>query len=180
MKLIVGLGNPGKEYELTRHNIGFIVLDHFFDGEKFKEKKNALILEKNINNEKVIFLKPLTYMNNSGEAVRYFANFYKIKNEDILVIHDDVDFEIGTYKIKKSGSSAGHNGIKSIIEHLNTTEFNRLRIGISSPDKNMIDFVLGKFSKEEREKLNVILNTTNNIIEDFISLDIEKLMSKYN
>lgn len=180
MKLIVGLGNPGKEYENTRHNIGFMALDNYLGKVDFKNKDNYAIYEKNINNQKVIFLKPLTYMNESGLAIRKIMDYYKIKIEDILIIYDEMDIEVGKLKIKKSGSSAGHNGIKSIIKHLGTEEFKRIRIGISKPKGDSIDFVLGKFNKQETEKINEVLNTVNNIIEDYIVLDFEKLMSKYN
>ena len=125
MKLIVGLGNPGKEYELTRHNIGFMALDHYLGNVAFKKKNNALFYEKNINDEKVIFLKPITFMNDSGSAVKYFLNYFNISIEDLLVIYDDMDFDLGNFKLRKFGSSAGHNGIKSIIANLNTEDFKR-------------------------------------------------------
>lgn len=180
MKLIVGLGNPGKEYENTRHNIGFMALDNYLGKVDFKEKDNYSIYEKNINNEKVIFLKPLTFMNESGQAVKKIINYYKINIEDILVIYDEMDFEVGQYKIKKSGSSAGHNGIKSIINYLKTEDFKRIRIGISKPKGNSIDFVLGKFNASDLKIIKETLNTINNIINDYLVLDFEKLMSKYN
>lgn len=180
MKLIVGLGNPGKEYVKTRHNIGFMALDNYLANVDFKVKDNYSVLEKNINNEKVIFLKPLTFMNESGLAVRKVVDYYNINIEDILVIYDEMDFEVGDFKIKASGSSAGHNGIKSIIKHLGTENFKRIRIGISKPKGNSIDFVLGKFSKEDYEKIKEVLDIINNVIDDFLILDFEKLMSKYN
>ena len=180
MKLIVGLGNPGKEYENTRHNIGYMAIDNYLGKVDFKTKDNYEFYEKNINNEKILFLKPMTYMNESGQAVRKVLDYYKIKIEDIIVIYDDMDFKVGELKIKKSGSSAGHNGIKSIIKHLGTENFNRIRIGISKPKGDTIDFVLGKFSKEEFETIKLTLNKVNNIINDYLLLDFEKLMSKYN
>lgn len=180
MKLVVGLGNPGKEYENTRHNIGFMVLDHFLGNVSYKEKNNALLFEKTINGEKVIFLKPLTYMNESGNAVRYFMDYYKIDIENLLIIYDDMDFEVGTLKLKSSGSSGGHNGIKSIINHINTDKFNRLRVGISRSVYDKVNYVLGKFSKEDLEKLNVLFDKVDMIIEDFASIDFDKIMSKYN
>lgn len=180
MKLIVGLGNPGKEYEFTRHNIGFMALDHFLGNVVFKKKNNALFYEKNINDEKVIFLKPLTFMNNSGSAVKYFLDYFNISIEDLLVIYDDMDFSLGNFKVKKFGSSAGHNGIKSIITNLNTENFKRVRIGISKSKYNSIDYVLGKFSREEMLILNNLFNTIDNVIEDFLTFDFDKLMNKYN
>jgi len=180
MKLIVGLGNPGNEYEKTRHNVGFMAIDSYLDVVSYKENFSSLYYEKLINNEKVIFMKPITFMNNSGEAVRKIVDYFKINLNDILVIYDDMDFELGTYKLKSSGSSGGHNGIKSIIKYLGTEEIKRLRIGISKNTFDSVDYVLGKFSKEELDKLNKLYKTVNNIIEDFVKIDFQKLMSKYN
>ena len=169
MKLIVGLGNPGKEYENTRHNIGFMILDNYLNDEKWKEKMNGYYVEKIINNEKVIFLKPQTFMNNSGISVSQFVNFYKMDINDILVIQDDLDIKIGQFKIKSSSSSGGHNGIKSIINYLNTNEFTRLKIGIkNNSQKNVIDFVLGKFSKDEFMLIKNNFSIYNKIINSFI------------
>ena len=114
MKAIFGLGNPDKSYDKTRHNAGFMSLNNYIDEKEFKKKDNYLIAEKFINGEKVLFVKPLTYMNNSGEAVKNVINYYNIDINDILVIYDDMDFDVGKFKIKASGSSGGHNGIKSI------------------------------------------------------------------
>lgn len=180
MKLIVGLGNPGKEYEKTRHNVGFMAIDHYLGNESFQSKYNGMYCEKIINNEKIIFLKPLTYMNDSGLAVRYFSDYFNIDINDILIIYDDMDFDVGKYKIKSSGSSAGHNGIKSIIKHLGTENFKRIRIGISKNNVNTIDYVLGRFSKDDLFTLNNVFNIVDNIIEDFNIYDFDKLMNKYN
>lgn len=180
MKLIVGLGNPGKEYEKTRHNVGFGFLDYYLGDVSFKEKDSALFYEKNINGEKVIFLKPLTYMNESGRAVRKYADYYKVNIDDILVIYDDMDFEVGSFKIKKSGSAAGHNGIKSIINNLGTEDFKRVRIGIGRSKSDKVNYVLGKFSKEDLESINKVYQKISKVIDDFVVLDFEKLMSKYN
>ena len=130
MKLIVGLGNPDKKYENTRHNCGFRAIDFYAakNSLTFKNKYNSLYSEQVINNEKVIFVKPQTYMNLSGEAVRQFVKFYNLDLKDLLVIYDDVDFEIGTFKIKRGGSSGGHNGMNNIIENLHTDTINRLCI----------------------------------------------------
>lgn len=180
MKLIVGLGNPGKEYENTRHNIGFMALDYYLGEVSFKEKNNALLYEKNINGVKTIFLKPLTFMNESGNAVRYFIDYYKIDINDLLIIYDDMDFDVGTFKLKCTGSSGGHNGIKSVISHINTDKFNRVRIGISRSKNDKVNYVLGKFSKEDLKKLDNVFGIVNNIIDDFSKMDFDKLMSKYN
>lgn len=180
MKLIVGLGNIGKEYENTRHNIGFMAIDSFLGDVTFKEKNQAMYFEKNYNSEKIIFIKPTTLMNNSGIAVRKYVDFYKIDIQDILVIYDDMDFEVGKFKLKPSGSSGGHNGIKSIISCLGTENFKRIRVGISKPKGDTINYVLGKFSKSDNEKIMNVLGELNKVIDDYIQMDYDKLMSKYN
>ncbi len=181
MKLIVGLGNPGKEYENTRHNIGYMVLDNYLKDIIWKEDKQALTYKTKINNEDVLFIKPTTYMNLSGLAVSYYVNYYKIELKDILIIQDDLDLDLGILRLKINSSSGGHNGIKSIIKELKSEDFLRLKVGISKPKDDIIDFVLTKFSKEELELLNNNLNLTKNIINDFINNEnIERLMNKYN
>lgn len=178
MKLIVGLGNPGKEYESTRHNIGFMIIDKYLGNIKYKEKFNGLYYEKDMD-EKVIFLKPQTFMNNSGLCVKKFVDYYKINPENILVIHDDLDLEVGKIKYKINSSSGGHNGIKSIINNLRTQNFIRLKIGISNTNKDqIIDYVLGKFSKKEIDEINV--NDIVNSINDYINNDYTFVMNKYN
>ena len=185
MKLIVGLGNPGIEYENTRHNIGFIFIDNFakiHNVEINKKKFNGLYNEIIIANEKIILLKPQSYMNLSGEVVEKFVHFFKINIEDILIINDDLDLSFGKIRIRKNGSSGGHNGLKNIALHLNTENFKRLKIGISN-NKNIDtkDYVLGKFSKEELDIIKEKKEVINNLLDDYINgLDIEKLMSKYN
>ena len=179
MKLIVGLGNPGKEYDNTRHNIGFMIVDNYLGNVNYTNKFNGMVYEKNIDGEKVIFLKPTTFMNNSGISVRAAVDFYKIDIKDILVIHDDLDLPFATIKLKSNSSSGGHNGIKSIINHLGSQEFNQFKFGITNEYKNdIIDFVLGKFSKEELA--NIDYQLTNNIIDDFLKNGMTKTMSDYN
>ena len=183
MKLIVGLGNPGSEYNNTRHNIGFYYLDIYLKkfNLEYKEKFNALYIKTKINNIDVIFLKPLTYMNLSGDAVIKFVNYFKIVPKDILVIHDDLDLDVGRIKLKENTSSGGHNGIKSIIDNLNTINFKRIKIGISSNKKiDTKDYVLGRFSKEELEIINNNIDKINNIIDDYFILSFNDLMAKYN
>ncbi len=180
MKLVIGLGNIGNEYENTRHNVGFMAIDNYLGNVSFKEKNSAMYYETNINGEKVIFIKPTTYMNNSGMAVRKYVDYYKIDISDILVIYDDMDYEVGTFKIKKNGSSAGHNGIKSIIENLGTMDFKRIRIGISKSDNDTISYVLGKFSVSEMDSIKGVLSVINYVLDDYFKIDFEKLMSKYN
>jgi len=165
MKLIVGLGNPGEKYKQTRHNAGFLALDFVLnDGDGFmmarpghEFKSETFSLEK--DGQKIIFLKPQTYMNDSGQALKVICNFYKLDlTKDLLVVHDDTDLPLGTIRMTDSSSSAGHNGIKSIIENLGSQEFNRLRIGVESrPSRDGLPtdvFVLQNFSDEELKKLN--------------------------
>ena len=182
MKLVVGLGNPGKKYEKTRHNCGFNTINFYAAKNNlvFKKKFNAEYCEQVINNEKVLLVKPLTYMNLSGNAVIEFVNFYNIENKDILVIYDDKNFEVGKFKIKRKGSDGGHNGIKSILNALHTEDIARIKVGISMPEDSLMDYVLGKFSKQDIEKLNNLYPILSNIIEDFSVLTIDELMDKYN
>jgi PTH1 family peptidyl-tRNA hydrolase len=184
MKLIVGLGNPGKEYYKTRHNVGFDVLENYLNEKNLslsKEKFNGLYTETNINGEKIIFLEPQKYMNLSGEVVKKYVDFYKIDISDILIIQDDLDQELGKIKLKENSSSGGHNGIKNIELHLGTKNYKRLKIGISN-NKNVDtkDYVLGKLSKEDRNILDQSIKKCSNIIDDFLVMDFSRLMNKYN
>ena len=184
MKLIVGLGNPGREYENTRHNIGFQLLDYIAKDKGLdfsKEKFNGKYCEYNVNGEKVIIVKPLSYMNLSGSVVSSFVNFYKIDIKDILVIQDDLDMHFGRIKIVNNSSSGGHNGIKDIEKFLGSREYVRLKIGISNnKELDTKDYVLGKFNREENDKLNQIYNNLVNVIDDFCNISLERLKSKYN
>ena len=181
MRLIVGLGNPGKEYENTRHNIGYMIIDNFVNSDNWKKESLAYVLKLTINNENVLFIKPTTYMNLSGQAVQYYLNYYKIDTKDLLVIQDDMDLDIGKVRLKLKSSAGGHNGIKDIIKNIKTDEFLRLKIGISKPTNDTIEFVLGKFSKSDLEILKNNMNTYNQIITDFINnTKIETLMNRYN
>lgn len=184
MKLVVGLGNKGREYENTRHNMGFMLVDRYLQykniTDKFKEKFNAIYIETTINNEKVIFIKPMTYMNNSGIAVRAFIDFYKLNSEDILVISDDLDLDLGKFRLRRNGSSGGHNGLKSIISHLGTDNFKRLRIGISNDKDDVINYVLSKFSKKELNEIDTMFDTLVDVLDDYFVMDFTSLMSKYN
>lgn len=184
MKLIVGLGNYGKEYQNTRHNIGFMALDFYakqnslsFDKRKFK----GLYTETIINGEKVLLLKPQTYMNLSGECLRDFISYFHINIDDILVIYDDMDLDVGTLRLREKGSAGGHNGIKNIILHIKSNEFKRVRVGISKDEnRNTIDYVLGKFRDEEKKIIDEKIEIISHIIEDFTRYDFNKVMSKYN
>ncbi len=184
MKLIVGLGNPGKEYENTRHNIGFIFIDYFAKKNKVnidKEKFNGLYAQTTINNEKVILLKPLSFMNLSGEVVRKYVDYFKISIDDILIINDDLDMDFGKVRLRPDGSSGGHNGLKNISLNLNTEKFKRLKFGISNNKLiDTKDYVLGKFSKDEKEVINNAKEKISNLLSDYLILDFDKLMCKYN
>ena len=182
MKLIVGLGNPTKEYENTRHNIGFTILNYYLKEPNWQSKYQALYTVLNINAEKIIFVKPQTYMNLSGHAVSSFVNFYKIPSENILVIQDDLDLPLGKYRLKINSSSGGHNGIKNIIECLRTNNFMRLKVGISKNNNiDTKDYVLGKLTNEEQATIKELEPLFKDIIDDFIKdNDINKLMNKYN
>lgn len=184
MKLIVGLGNPGKEYANTRHNMGFMFIDEYARQkgvEITKKKFNGLYIDFMNNGEKTILLKPQTYMNLSGESVRAFVDFFKIEIKDILIISDDLDLPIGKYKLRPTGSSGGHNGLKNIELHLGTQEYKRLKIGIShNKELDTKDYVLGSISKENQKIIDDLKKIVNNIIDDFYITDFEKLMAKYN
>lgn len=182
MKLVVGLGNPGDEYKDTRHNIGFCVLDNYLgQNVKWKNRFDGLYYEKLIEGEKVIFLKPQLYMNLSGIVVKKYVDYYKISLDDILVINDDLDLYMAVYRLRPSGSCGGHNGLKNIERYLGSKDYKRLKIGIAN-DKEIDtrDYVLGKFSYNEKVKLENILPIVNNIIDDFFVLDFTILMNKYN
>ncbi len=181
MKLVVGLGNPGKEYKGTRHNVGFMILDNYLGKVDWKTKMESYFYSEQINDEQIIFIKPITYMNLSGLAVKKIANFYKITPENILVIQDDLDMSLGTFKIKRNSSDGGHNGIKSIIKELGSNEFARLKIGISKSDNIPVDkYVLGKLTKKETENILKNSDVYNKIIKLFIEDGIEKAMAYNN
>ena len=184
MKLIVGLGNPGDKYAKTRHNIGFEVINKLqkdlnIIGEK--DKFQGLLSEKNIDGEKVLFLKPQTFMNLSGNSIAAVINFYKIdaKNE-MIVIYDDMDLPVGKLRVKEKGSSGGHNGIKSIISHLGD-EFLRIKCGIGKSKDDTIDFVLGQFDKSEQETVDKMIENASNCALDLVrDVELGRIMQKYN
>ena len=182
MKLVVGLGNPGKEFENTRHNIGYMFLDYITNKQEFSlnKKFNAMEYESNINGEKVLFIKPLTFMNLSGEAVIKYVNFYKLNSDDVLVVQDDLDMEIGKYKLKFNHGDGGHNGIKNIILNLGTREFLRLKIGISKANIDTKDYVLGKFNKSEINILSETFYRLDNFLNDYVNMNRDLLIGKYN
>ena len=183
MFLIVGLGNPGKEYENTRHNIGFEVIDYIankYNIELNRVKFKGIYGEGFIQNKKVILLKPTTYMNLSGESIREVINFYKLTEEDLIVLYDDISLEVGRLRIREKGSAGGHNGIKSIIANLSTDVFSRIKIGVGQPKGDLVAHVLGKFNKEEQEVLKESMEASALAVEIIIKEDAKEAMNKLN
>lgn len=184
MKLIVGIGNPGKQYENTRHNVGFMALDriadHYnvsFDESKFKSVYTTI----RVRNERVILMKPETYVNLSGSAVLSMMNYFNIDVEDVLVIYDDLALPTGKVRVRYKGSGGGHNGISNIIDYLKTKEFKRLRIGIdNNPLFNRADYVLGRFSKDDMQALDKTFKKLIDVPQDFVSESFSDFMNKYN
>ena len=186
MYLIAGLGNPDKKYEATRHNIGFETIDllaHKTGIKLSKLKHKAVWGDGIIGGEKVIIAKPQTYMNLSGESIRDIASFYKIPPENIIIVCDDINIELGRVRIRPKGSDGGHNGLKSIIYQLASDEFVRIRMGVGAPKGehyNLADYVLGRFSKEEIEILTPTANRVTEAIEAIIREGVSSAMNKYN
>ncbi len=182
MKLIIGLGNPGKKYETTRHNIGFLALDYYTKKYNLNFKVDNSFNALSTKTNKALFIKPLTFMNLSGESIIKYINYYKIDVSDILVIYDDISIPFNNIRIRETGSAGGHNGIKSIIQHLKTQDFKRVRLGVDNNSNiNLVDYVLGNFSKSELIDLEVTFNYTNDLIEDFINDErFDLIMNKYN
>ncbi len=185
MKLIVGLGNPGNTYNNTRHNIGFMFIDYYLNEINvdvvWKKKFDSLYYKININGNDVIFLKPQTFMNLSGISVRKIIDYFNIKIEDIIVISDDLDLNLGNFKLKFSGSSGGHNGLKSIEQNINTNQFKRLKIGISNNKMiNTKDYVLNSFSDSEKIILDDLFKKLCFVLNDYFILSFSELMNRYN
>ncbi|MBQ1935598.1 MAG: aminoacyl-tRNA hydrolase [Clostridia bacterium] len=184
MKLIVGLGNPGSEYQSTRHNMGFAAIDYISEKQGISVKKSkhqALIGEGTLGGERVVLVKPMTYMNLSGDAVSALARWYKVEPADILVIYDDMDLPVGQMRLRPSGSAGGHNGMKSIILRLSSDQFPRLRIGIGRRENNdTIDYVLGKLNREEQEIQFKLLGDVCDAVVMFVQNGLEPAMNRYN
>lgn len=184
--LIVGLGNPGPQYERNRHNAGWMQLERLarHTGLNFKFEKNhkANVARGSYQGKMLTLAKPLTYMNLSGQAIVSLANYYRYLPSEILVVYDDKDFDLGTFKIKHNGSAAGHNGIKSVISSLGTQEFPRFRIGVGPKPKemDMVNYVLQNFSKAELEILDKVLDKGIDALESIIVEGLEKAMNLYN
>lgn len=184
MYVIAGLGNPGKKYENTRHNMGFITIDQLAEKHDIKIDKlkfRALVGEGRIAGQKVLLVKPQTYMNLSGESIRDVMNFYKLEPENLIVIYDDIDIEAGTLRIRKFGSAGTHNGMKSVVYQLQSDRFPRIRLGIGSQKKgDLVNFVIGGFSKEEVPVLEEAVSNATLAIECIIEDGIDKAMNQYN
>ena len=183
MFLIVGLGNPGKEYDGTRHNIGFETIDYLskkYNIDVNRTKFKGVFGEGFINNKKVVLLKPSTYMNLSGESIREAINFYKLESEEVLVIYDDISLEVGKIRIREKGSAGGHNGIKSIIANMSTDVFPRIKIGVGQPKGDLVSHVLGKFSQEEINDLNEVIEVSSEAVEIIVKDGTKEAMNKLN
>ena len=184
MKLIVGLGNPGKEYENTRHNSGFLVLDNLadiFQVEINRADFSGLYVKFKVDDEDIIFFKPTTYMNLSGTAVIQIKQFFKVDNEDIVVVYDDMALKPGLIRLRLKGSSGGQKGIQNIIEQLGTEDIKRIRIGIGEPEYNAIDYVLGKPKGDEAiDWKNAISKAAKALKEYILGTSFTKVMSEYN
>ena len=185
MHMIVGLGNPGREYEKSKHNTGFRVIDELasrLSVTVWRNQMDALVAQTMNDGEKILLVKPQTYMNNSGAAVGPLMRWYKLDETDVYVIYDDMDLPVGRLRIRTSGSAGGHNGIKSIIAHLGTEKFKRLRIGIDHPAKQkVVDWVLTRFSSDQRTEFDVGMNEAVDAIDDWLENDdFMKTMNRFN
>lgn len=184
MKLIVGLGNPGNEYKNTRHNVGYDVVDYICKKENIdisKEQFNAKYGVTRVDGERVVLIKPLSYMNLSGGVVKKYVDYFKLNPEDVLVIQDDIDMPVGRVKVVTNSSSGGHNGIKDIEKNLKSKNYRRLKIGVGK-DTNIDsrDYVLSKFSNDDIDKMKKIYEKLDNIIDDFCFISLDRMMNKYN
>ena len=192
MKLIVGLGNPGLRYQKTKHNIGFRVVDAIYDKIQLAHKNqhvktgkvssiyNSLVIQTNWLNSDIILVKPMTYMNNSGAAVAPLVNRFDVPLSDTIVIYDDVYIELGVLRIRQKGSDGGQKGMQSIIQHLGTTEFPRIRIGIGEPVGDIIDYVLSEFSDEEENEIENVVSRAVEVVETILNEDILIAMNRFN
>ena len=185
MKIVVGLGNPGKEYEKTRHNLGFRAIDLLAEKMGIKINKNKFDGEygdKLVNGEKIVLVKPQTYMNLSGDCVSQILSFYKVKPEDLIVIYDDIDIAVGRIRVKPSGSPGTHNGMKDITKKIGSKEFTRVRIGSGKPDLevDLADYVLGNFSKSEEKTIELALEKAVEAVIEVLNNGVNEAMNKFN
>ena len=185
MKIIAGLGNPGDEYKATKHNVGFMLVDALAEKLNFDSwhlKQDALISEGRIGNEKVILMKPMTFMNESGRAVGPLLNWYKLLPEDLIVVHDDMDIPAGTVRIRPKGSAGGHNGMKSILYHVQDEKFPRVRIGIGRPLPNttVVKHVLSNFSADDASRVKEAIEYLLPAVECIVTDGVDIAMNRYN
>lgn len=185
MKCIIGLGNPGKKYEKTRHNIGFMVMDELGRRSNISFDKNKFTCDYHIgliHGEKALFVKPQTFMNLSGEGVRPLLDYYKVDFQDVLVIYDDLDLPTGKIRLRGKGGHGGHNGIRSLIDHLGTREFKRLRIGIGRPldATPVVNYVLQSFGKDEAEKVSLAIEQSVDACDMWLEKPFNEVMNAYN
>lgn len=185
MKVIAGLGNPEKKYEQTRHNVGFMVIDELSKRLNIslnESKFNGIYGIGHFSNEKILLIKPLTFMNLSGECIRPLLNYYNVPTEQLVVIYDDLDLPVGKIRLRMKGSAGGHNGMKSIIQHLGSEDFKRIRIGIGRPKHAMdiVDYVLGKFTEEEMHHIQHSVDRSASACEKWIHTPFLEVMNEYN
>lgn len=182
--LIIGLGNPGSKYEMTRHNLGYLVVQAFAKSRGWLFKKdlrfNALVAKGIVGEKNIHMILPLTYMNLSGESVRRYVDYYKIALDGLVVVSDDLALDFGKLRLKKSGSAGGHNGLKSVELHLGTTHYMRLRMGIGHPGENVVDYVLENFSSDEQKELQVFIERGKEVLEQLLRKNVSLVMNEVN
>lgn len=184
MFVIVGLGNPGKKYDGTRHNVGFDAINYLAHENNIamnKVKHKAVIGEGFIHHKKVLLVKPQTFMNLSGQSVMEILNYYKIDPSELVVLYDDIDIDVGKLRVRKKGSAGTHNGMKSIIYDIQSDDFPRIRIGVGKPERgNLADYVLGRFAKEDREFIDMVIKKSAEAVETMVKEGIDMAMNQYN
>ena len=183
--IIVGLGNPGDEYKFTRHNIGFSVIDALKEDYAVVVEKlrfNAMVSEIIVNGKKLVFVKPQTYMNSSGESVIQVCEWYKISLNRLIVVYDDIDIEWGKLRIRPSGSAGSHNGLKSVISLLGSQDFPRVRVGIGKPPANwdLVNYVLGRFNEDEKKVLGQVIDNAKRAVKSIVEVGVDSAMNIFN
>lgn len=180
MRVVVGLGNPGKQYHGTRHNVGFAVVDGLASGSRFQSRFQAQVAEVMEGDQKVLLVKPETFMNLSGGAVRQVLDFYKVELTDLLVVCDDVNLPLGQLRIRSKGTHGGHNGLRDIQYHVGTTEYSRLRVGVGAGGEDLVDHVLGRFRPSERPVIEDALSLAIQAVSIWVGQGVDVCMNRYN